>query len=161
MKKIRILFLCLLMVLTFSSFNNQKIAFTIESIDSESKPLIGFKYELIGDNFKEIIDLTKENVKVVKLSKGDYILKEIETRDGYEKSKDYKFSIDSKSDNNMKYVPKHIRIVPHEKSQRKKTNKYAKTNMSNVGFLIPLGLGVGLIIAPTMLKRLKKSNYEK
>ena len=75
MKKIKMLLLCLLMVFTFSSFNNQKVSFTIESIDSESKPLTGFKYELIGgDNFKEIIDLTKENVKVIKLSKGDYVL---------------------------------------------------------------------------------------
>ncbi len=156
MKKIKIFLMCLLMILTFSSFNNQKVSFTIESIDSESKPLVGFKYELLGDNFKETIDLTKENTKVVKLSKGDYVLKEIKTLDGYEKSKDYKFSIDEKSDGDMKYLPKHIKIVSHEKGKGKKTNKYVKTNVSFIGCLVLFIFGLGLIISPFAYKRLKK-----
>ena len=159
MKKIKMLLLCLLMVFTFSSFNNQRVSFTIESIDSESKPLTGFKYELIGgDNFKEIIDLTKENVKVIKLSKGDYVLKEIETREGYEKSKDYKFSIDSKSDGNMKYIPKHIKIIPHGKPEPKTTKKYAKTNVSFIGCLMLFATGLGLILLPIVFTALKKKN---
>lgn len=156
MKKIKMFLMCLLMIVTFSSFVNQKVNFTIESIDSESKPLVGFKYELFGDNFKETIDLTKENVKVIKLSKGDYVLKEIETREGYEKSKDYKFSIDSKSDGNMKYIPKHIKMVPHEKGKGKKTNKYVKTNVSFAGCLALFVCGLALIISPFAYKRLKK-----
>ena len=156
MKKIRMFLMCLLMILTFSSFGNQKVNFTIESIDSESKPLVGFKYELLGDNFKETIDLTKENTKVVKLSKGDYVLKEIKTLDGYEKSKDYKFSIDEKSDGDMKYLPKHIKIVPHEKGRGKKTNRYVKTNVSFAGCLALFVCGLVLIISPFAYKRLKK-----
>lgn len=149
--------MCLLMILTFSSFNNQKVNFTIESIDSESKPLVGFKYELLGDNFKETIDLTKENTKVVKLSKGDYVLKEIKTLDGYEKSKDYKFSIDEKSDGDMKYLPKHIKKVSHkEVVQEKKTNKYVKTNVSFIGCLVLFIFGLVLIISPFAYKKLKK-----
>lgn len=157
MKKIKIFLMCLLMILTFSSFNNQKVNFTIESIDSESKPLVGFKYELLGDNFKETIDLTKENTKVVKLSKGDYVLKEIKTLDGYEKSKDYKFSIDEKSDGDMKYLPKHIKKVSHkEVVQEKKTNKYVKTNVSFIGCLVLFIFGLVLIISPFAYKKLKK-----
>lgn len=145
------------MILTFSSFNNQKVNFTIESIDSESKPLVGFKYELLGDNFKETIDLTKENTKVVKLSKGEYVLKEIKTLDGYEKSKDYKFSIDEKSDGDMKYLPKHIKKVSHkEVVQEKKTNKYVKTNVSFIGCLVLFIFGLVLIISPFAYKKLKK-----
>lgn len=156
MKKIRMFLMCLLMIVTFSSFGNQKVNFTIESIDSESKPLVGFKYELLGDNFKETIDLTKENTKVVKLSKGEYVLKEIKTLDGYEKSKDYKFSIDEKSDGDMKYLPKHIKIVPREESQGKKTNKYVKTNVSFAGCLVLFIFGLALIISPFAYKKLKK-----
>ena len=156
MKKIKIFLMCLLMIVTFSSFVNQKVNFTIESIDSESKPLVGFKYELLGDNFKETIDLTKENTKVVKLSKGDYVLKEIKTLDGYEKSKDYKFSIDEKSDGDMKYLPKHIKIVPHEKGRGKKTNRYVKTNVSFISCLVLFIFGLALIISPFAYKRLKK-----
>lgn len=157
MKKIKIFLMCLLMILTFSSFNNQKVNFTIESIDGESKPLVGFKYELLGDNFKETIDLTKENTKVVKLSKGDYVLKEIKTLDGYEKSKDYKFSIDEKSDGDMKYLPKHIKKVSHkEVVQEKKTNKYVKTNVSFIGCLVLFIFGLVLIISPFAYKKLKK-----
>lgn len=157
MKKIKIFLMCLLMILTFSSFNNQKVNFTIESIDSESKPLVGFKYELLGDNFKETIDLTKENTKVVKLSKGEYVLKEIKTLDGYEKSKDYKFSIDEKSDGDMKYLPKHIKKVSHkEVVQEKKTNKYVKTNVSFIGCLVLFIFGLVLIISPFAYKKLKK-----
>lgn len=157
MKKIKIFLMCLLMILTFSSFNNQKVNFTIESIDSESKPLVGFKYELLGDNFKETIDLTKENTKVVKLSKGEYVLKEIKTLDGYEKSKDYKFSIDEKSDGDMKYLPKHIKKVSHkEVVQEKKTNKYVKTNVSFIGCLVLFIFGLALIISPFAYKKLKK-----
>ena len=156
MKKIKIFLMCLLMILTFSSFGNQKVNFTIENIDSESKPLVGFKYELLGDNFKETIDLTKENTKVVKLDKGDYVLKEIKTLDGYEKSKDYKFSIDEKSDGDMKYLRKHIKIVPHDKGRGKKTNKYVKTNVSFIGCLVLFIFGLALIISPFAYKRLKK-----
>lgn len=157
MKKIKIFLMCLLMILTFSSFNNQKVNFTIESIDSEIKPLVGFKYELLGDNFKETIDLTKENTKVVKLSKGEYVLKEIKTLDGYEKSKDYKFSIDEKSDGDMKYLPKHIKKVSHkEVVQEKKTNKYVKTNVSFIGCLVLFIFGLALIISPFAYKKLKK-----
>ena len=157
MKKIKVFLMCLLMILTFSSFNNQKISFTIESIDSNSKPLIGFKYELTGDNFKEIIDLTKENTKVIKLDKGDYVLKEIETLKGYEKSKDYKFTIDEKSDGDIKYLPKHIKIVSREESQDKKTNKYVKTNVSSVGCLALFVCGLVLIVSPFAYKKLKKN----
>ena len=158
MKKIKMLLLCLLMILTFSSFNNQKVNFTIESIDSESKPLVGFKYELTGDNFKETIDLTKENTKVIKLPKGDYILKEIKTLDGYEKSKDYKFSINEKSDGDMKYLPKHIKKVSHKETvQEKKTNKYVKTNVSPVGCLVLFVCGFALIVSPFAYKKLKKN----
>lgn len=157
MKKIKMFLMCLLMILTFSSFNNQKVNFTIESIDSESKPLVGFKYELLGDNFKETIDLTKENTKVVKLSKGDYVLKEIKTLDGYEKSKDYKFSINEKSDGDMKYLPKHIKIVPHEKGKGKKTNRYVKTNVSLAGCLALFVCGLGFIVLPIIYKKLTKN----
>lgn len=183
MKKIKILFLCLIMCLSFSSFKNtdDSINFVIENIDSQKNPIKGFEYEIFNQtkDRKSVINMKNKSKETVKLEKGEYVIKEKTTANGFIKSKDFLFTVDDKTPKTVKYFPKHIAIVKENKTNKKtpkdnkkinqdqekttntkKTNKYAKTNISNFGFIIPLVLGMGMVITPLVFGK-RKFRYEK
>lgn len=74
-----------------SSFNTRV---TVRDINKDNEILDGFEYEIVFEDgrVQQLITIDK-GTHVISLDKGDYILRESKTIEGYEKSKDLKFTL--------------------------------------------------------------------
>ena len=86
-------------------------------MDKNGQGLKGFKYKIVNKDTKEetIVDLTDSTSKVVKLKKGEYHFEEIQTLEGYEKSKQFDFKIPLEGTGTIQ--PKHLKTVHETKAE--------------------------------------------
>ena len=112
-----LLFLIPTNILAANTGSSDLYEITIQSLDKNRQGLKGFKYKIVNKDTKEetIVDLTDSTSKVVKLKKGEYHFEEIQTLEGYEKSKQFDFKIPLEGTGTIQ--PKHLKTVHETKAE--------------------------------------------
>lgn len=131
---------------------------TIISKNDKGEEVLGFKYQLINNKTKEVIniDLTKKGYEKIELSneKATYTLKNTQKPSNYKDEKDIEFELPKLMEDGKSYT-KEIKInLKHIEELRKytPTNFYVDNKIILIGALALIVFGSGLIY----YKRLEK-----
>lgn len=111
----------------------------VKDIDKDNNIIEGFEYEILfkdGSTIKLVE--TDKGIHEITLNNGDYVLREIKTVEGYEKSKDLEFSLPVGNEiqwtSELSIFPKHFKAErnypwprrPFEESERKEEKTEVK-----------------------------------